>query len=369
MLRVKNDDGAVAIIAALVIGFLSLALLALTIDVGQMYAERRELQNGADAAVVAVARELTADPTLSNSAANAIAEQYAGKNALDARSMGEAFGPMWGTAAPYSDSVYGMSAPPAGLGYNYVEVRTATESSSGGPLDFFFHSGGATISAFARAAWGSLGRKNGLAVTLSHCEWKAATSNNTVYPPPPPYTSYPSPSATLAPYEVILKLKASDTSCSENSHTGANYPGGFGWLDDDGPCMTEVEIGDPPSYGGSTGNGKPNQNGCADVLPEYRQSREVVYIPIFNGTDDHVGGQTDYYLEGFAAFVVTGYDLPGVLKDKSWVTGEHLSDNRYGSAKCGSGEKCLSGFFTEALVSGTPGGADFGVTTQPTLVR
>jgi len=357
MLRaVTKDDGAVAIIAAVVIGFLSLALLSLTIDVGQMYAERRELQNGADAAVIAVARELTANPTLANSAANTIAGQYAGKNALDTRSVGEAYGPVWGTHAPYSSSVYGISAPPAGPTTNYVEVRTATESSSGGPLDFFFHSGDATISAFARAAWGSLGSYDGFPVSISVCEWNSATSDGTDYAPAGPYSS---PSASLAPYERVLKLHTTSGTSCPSGPAGQDVPGGFGWLDHDGAGQVETEAGG--TFSGDPGVSLDSE--LKPILANYWSTRQVIYLPIYNlvtgtGTNSH------YRIEGYAAFVVTGYSLPGG-NNKSWVTNKSLTTY----PGIGGSDKVISGFFTEALVSGTPGGSNFGVTTQPTLVR
>ena len=55
--RIRRDDaGATIVIVALMMVVL-LGMGALVIDVGQLYAERRELQNGADAAALAVAQD------------------------------------------------------------------------------------------------------------------------------------------------------------------------------------------------------------------------------------------------------------------------------------------------------------------------
>src|SRR5205085_3645115 len=52
--RLKDDEGAISIIVAI----LMVALLgfgAIVVDIGSLYAERRQLQNGADSAALAVA--------------------------------------------------------------------------------------------------------------------------------------------------------------------------------------------------------------------------------------------------------------------------------------------------------------------------
>jgi len=54
--RLRRDDGAVAVITALLMVAL-LGFAAVSVDVGANYAERRQLQNGADAAALAVAQE------------------------------------------------------------------------------------------------------------------------------------------------------------------------------------------------------------------------------------------------------------------------------------------------------------------------
>jgi len=54
MRRLRNDDGSIAIIVAIVMVVL-LGMATLVVDVGRLYVERRQLQNGADAAALAVA--------------------------------------------------------------------------------------------------------------------------------------------------------------------------------------------------------------------------------------------------------------------------------------------------------------------------
>ena len=75
-------------VAILLAGGVLLGFLALVVDVGQLYVEREELQTGADAAVLAVAKACaTAAPACSSSSAvRALAQSYADANSADGRS-------------------------------------------------------------------------------------------------------------------------------------------------------------------------------------------------------------------------------------------------------------------------------------------
>ena len=58
-----HDEGAVTMIVAVVLaGGVLLGMAALTVDVGLIHAERRELQNGADAGALAVAQQCAVGP-------------------------------------------------------------------------------------------------------------------------------------------------------------------------------------------------------------------------------------------------------------------------------------------------------------------
>ena len=70
-----------------------------------------------------------------------------------------------------------------------------------------------------------------------------------------------------------------------------------------------------------------------------------------NATVTGTGTNGVYTLKGFAAFVVTGYSLPG-FNAASWLTG---------ITPCSGSDKCLSGFFTHGLI---PSGATIGGTAD-----
>ena len=100
-----GEDGAVAVITALLMVFL-LGITAIVVDVGLIYAERFQLQNGADAAALAIAQDCAA---ASCSSPGETATRLAGKNAND-----------------------GVSAATAVISGKSVTVRTSTATPDGG---------------------------------------------------------------------------------------------------------------------------------------------------------------------------------------------------------------------------------------------
>ncbi len=81
-----SDRGAVAALFAILLSSLVLfGLAAFTVDLGQLYAERRVVQNGADAAVLAIAQSCAkAEASCDSSpAAQTLGKEYADANASD----------------------------------------------------------------------------------------------------------------------------------------------------------------------------------------------------------------------------------------------------------------------------------------------
>src|SRR5215212_7544754 len=94
-----------------------------------------------------------------------------------------------------------------------------------------------TVSTRAVVTWGALGAYAGLAVTMSACEWAAATAGG--YAPAGPYP--PNPSAS---FERVIKLHttAGVPGCKAGP-SGADAPGGFGWLDHNSSCEASSSTG------------------------------------------------------------------------------------------------------------------------------
>ncbi len=122
----------VGVLVGILIGTVLLGLSALVIDVGQLYQERAQLQSGADAAALAVAK-LCIDSTCTPSAALSTAQTYANDNAADGSS---GVGTICGDAdtltacGTSSGAMTACPSPPAS-GTNYVDVNTSTKTSGG----------------------------------------------------------------------------------------------------------------------------------------------------------------------------------------------------------------------------------------------
>jgi len=369
----RKDDGAVAVVTAVVLAFLSLAMLGLVIDVAQAFEERRQLQNGADAAAMAVAAAyLDSGGSLTPSEARNIARDLATRNARDG--AGAVYG-IYGRDAgdPLFDGAVGPTLspgydPPVADYPSYVEVRTETETAEGGSvLPFLFSGEQGAVTAVGRASWGPVGRLRGLPVTMSICEWAAATSDGTLYAAPPPYP--PDPDASL---EATVHLQDSSGTGCDRGPANQFVPGGFGWLEGGDDCEVTTDAdGVAP---GATGSSQLPD--CRDVLDQMIHDREVVFVPVHDAVTEDGG----YHISGYAAFVITGYALPG-LDTPSWLTGRGSKDcaapagTEPPAAGGGGGGgntqgQCLFGLFTEALAPSADGagGVEFGATAVQ-LVR
>lgn len=359
--RLRGDDrgGIATLVAILLAGGVLLGMAALAVDVGQLYAEREELQSGADAAAIAVAKQCAETPVdCVVSVLDGTAERYADDNAKDDASTvsvlcGRLVDSDLPACPPDSDNLTRcINDPPDD---EYVEVRTTTELPDGSTLlpptfarALLGNEGydGTRVGACARAAYGPPKPASGLAVTISICEWEKLTGGGTDYPPAPPYPPNPMPPAgTDKP--IYLHNTEGASSCPAGP-SGWDEPGGFGWLDEDGgPCQAVID--EQGEVGGNTG--APASSTCQEVLDRYYYNHEVLFIPVHDGTQG-TGANTTYHIAGMAAFVLTGYALPGFRKP-SWVSGGHF---------CKGPEHCIYGFFTQDLmpVTGPTGGPDLG---------
>ena len=349
---VRGDDrGAVGVlIAVLIAGGVLLGMGALAVDVGQLYSERAQLQNGADAGALAVAKtcaEGTCSATTATSYANANANDNA--SAVDLVCGSGSLG-----ACPASSGEIYDCPPAPAAGTNFVDVHTSTLTPGGSTLlpPSFARTllgmssyQGSTVRACAQAEWGPPAASSGVAVTFSACEWDAATQNGTVFAPPPPYPPNPLPSPSL---DQVLRLHTTSpgTSCPTEP-AGADGPGLFGWTDDPtNNCTTPIING---QFGGNTGNNV--SQACQQVMAADQANRTLIFIPIYisiSGT----GANGTYTLKGFAAFVMTGYHLPG-FKASDWLNPAN---------NCTGSTFCINGYFTQGLVPnpGTIGGNNLG---------
>ena len=381
----QRDRGAVALVVAVLFG--SMALLgcaALTLDVGSMSLERRQLQNGADAAAASAVIDCatTASCPLVTSATDpkmGRLRALANGNAADGAT---AVGRVDGAAAvcgagrselPSCAAVAGsqlrdcppVTPPPS----QFVRVYTQTSRPDGGntllPSAFaeaIAGPAGTRHQACAAYAWGApaaFSITSPLAISL--CDYQAMITTSG-YADPPSY-SVPIPTGVTS-HEVAVVVN--DPSQSTDSNGCAHWaghvlPGGFGYLDPDGGCSPTVHAGD--WIRGKPGNSVPNP--CKPSLdPIFMapvNTRPVLLIPVFDCVSDGTkacpkptsGSDTWYHIRGLAAFYITGSNMPS-----------YTYAPQKASTICASGKKCLYGWFTEAILRNTTAigpGPGFGV--------
>jgi Flp pilus assembly protein TadG len=347
--RVRDDRGAVGVLVAVLLGFgVLLGMGALVIDVGQLYQERAELQNGADAAALGVARTCaygSCNPSVAASYANASSRH--GLEGVDLVCGSGTLG-----ACPSSTGKLTDCPQPPASG-TYVDVHTSTLTQTGTVLPPVFARAlvgngsyqGTTVYACAQAAWGAPSSASTVAVTISACEWDQATNLGSVFAQPPPYPPSTLPSPSL---DRVIKLHSTSGSGCSTEPSGADGPGLFGWTTDQtGTCGITVSSG---TYSGNTGTSA--SQACKTLLSSAYTNRTLLYIPVYTKLTG-TGSNGTYTLKGFAAFVLTGYHLPGFTVS-DWL---NFKNN------CNGSSKCINGYFTQALLPtpGPIGGVNLGV--------
>ncbi len=384
MRDLKSERGAIGVLVGILIGAgVLFGMGALVIDVGQLYQNRAELQNGADAAALAVARSCVAGncaPSAASQYADANASALTGGTAYVNLVCGVNGSGTVGTAACTGTNTVCPANPPADI--SYVDVETSTELPDGSHLlpPVFARTlagngnyQGRTVYACAQAEWGAPSTAGTIAFTISACTWDQATGQGVTFAQPPPYP----PIGTNTPPDpsldrVIYLHTTSGTSTGKGNGNGngsgtgscttepagADAPGNFGWTNDSGNCTVMITNS---IYGGNTGTSVSQD--CADVIYNDWVNETVVYIPVYidltPGSNLTSGNGTNatYNLKGFAAFVITGFNLPG-LKEHGFGNDWLNSSNN-----CTGSNVCINGYFTQGLVPsvGNLGGNNLGV--------
>lgn len=379
------EDGAAAILVAMLFGMgVLLGCSALVIDVGALQYERRQVQNGADAAALALAQECALKHTC-DSTTIAQLTILAGQNAEDQFTDLSPTAPVCGSSAvitplmseciePVSPTMADcLPLPVLPATAKWVEVRTQTRQGSGSTSSLLppifgravlgSNSQGSTVKACARAAWGpsSLPSAN-VPIAISLCEWEANTGGSaggigTYYPPPtgasPGYGGggLQSPWPTAAQDRVVyLQNSGSPTVCP--SFNGHQAPGGFGWIKDQITGATGCGIHVADNSWAQTDTGA---NVACDLSTSWEKP---IYLPVFDCMVDSStaptaapdastncqsgnGSKLWYHIVGFASFYLSGYHFSG--------SDEKISPAS-GVVPCSGGNKCLSGWFTRSLV-------------------
>jgi Flp pilus assembly protein TadG len=339
--RRADDRGAIAVMTAIVGSVVLVGSAALALDVGQLYSERRQLQNGADAAAIAIAQSCARG--LADAAApcnTGLGAALVNGNALDGRSqVSRICGTAPGLASCPASSSSGASCPPAATASpRYVEVHVRTGTADGSNvvspaflrvLPGFDSYAGTTVAACARAGYGAPGNViSELPIGVSQCVVdRYKTTHGGTFGPS---TLTTATSTELKHWEAALELHKASGPCATGG-SGSTAPGHFGWLDTSG-CSIETTLG--ALVPGDSGNSNPNTTlGCTDSYLAERLGK-VVYLPIYDSVTG-TGSDAQYRVVSFAAFLFTGWELSGT-SHMSTVTG---------SSPCKSPVTCISGVF------------------------
>ena len=319
MRRLKDERGAVAVMVA-VSAVVLMGMAAMVIDVGALYEERRELQNGADAGALAIAQECADALVLTTCLANLDeheAVEMATSNALD------------GLAAVDDVDITGTLA--AGT----VTVETSTETSSGNQITYKLAQilsddlDGKTVHARAVAAWGNPGALDALPLTISDCLWNLLTATGTVF----------GSTTTIMFHDPLTEVPCAASNNNQLS------PGNWGWIEETlvapgTSCIASLALG---VAAGDTGN----DTSCSAAQLDALLDREIG-IPVYSSITG-TGSNTEFTITGFAGFVLEGYHLGGAL--------DH-------GTPCANPDRCIRGEFTRFIDHDgeiDPDAEDFGV--------
>ncbi len=274
-----KERGAISVIVAILLVTL-LGFVAIAVDVGVIYSERAQLQNGADASAIALAQKCAKDGTDPLcSTTSSLATSLANQNALD------------GMSKVHTIELDKITRK--------VSVTTAAKETGGADnsVSLFFADvlGIPTkeVGARASAEWGSpKAGRTAFPLAFSVCQVKDHVDGSL----------------------QLLQDHGNNANPDCNyGPSGAAVAGGFGWLaPDPGKCGGTIDLA--TSEGGSdTGNNAPGH--CSAELTKWASEitagrKITVLLPVFNKVSG-TGSGAIYNLISFAAFDVTGWKFSG----------------------------------------------------------
>lgn len=277
--RQMEERGAISVVVALLLVAL-LGFTAIAVDVGMLYSEKAQLQNGADASALLVAQKCAKNDTdAACSSTSAPAAAVASSNALDGQSNVKSLA---------VDKVNRLASATVGAQEQGKEPNKVT-------LFFARALGMASteVNASSIGTWGSpKAGRTAFPLAFSVCQVKDSIGG-------------------------ALQL-LQDHGVNQNADclygpSGATVEGGFGWLvQDTGVCGGNIDL-DVNEGGSDPGNNAPNN--CTATLQkwvdEITAGRDItVLLPVYTSVTG-TGNGAVYHLIAFAAFKVTGWKFTG----------------------------------------------------------
>lgn len=377
----ERDRGAIAVTVALTMTLL-LGVGALVVDVGAVFAERRMLQNAADAAAFAIAKDCSDDVCGSTAPAAALhwAELNSQGHDIEVSLCGG------GISHPDVPACTVPPPPESQQGSGWVRVSVTSV------VNFALMPGSKTVTADAVVAWGGTGTAVVGPLMISECAFQDAGGNLDTGTVPSAETT------TFDSYADPLLTGLTDCRVATMKRL-KQVPRDFGWLTiaykaSTSKCSRSITVGN--YYRGDKGGNvirddmkRQTIKGTYDCTQGFMKDQTVI-VPIFDEAtyieheprtaggrctpkqDGNIGYDDKcwiYHVVGFAAFHVTGYDLNRDKQDPLMHDGKpNLNYAKYpdGFACRVTGAKdsdmCVVGYF-ERIVSGDNFGAgyDYGI--------
>jgi Flp pilus assembly protein TadG len=257
-----------------------LGFAAISVDLGSMYWEQAQLQNGADAAALGVA-QLCADTGGACTGYDTQAKNLSSCNVNESRDLTQAV-----CAGPNGTPVrYAVTFPAAGT----VTVQTQNPTDStfvAHPFANAIGMGPNTVSTSATAIWGAPNTGTAtIPIAISYCDWQKSTLD---------------PSAALQ----FLQLNNPNSSPNSANCANASYPSGFGWLANS-VCSTTITI----NQWNDAVPGKSYPGACDSTFTTSLLGQTVL-VPIYNNYQAQ-GSNGQFYVFAFAAFQIDGWSFTG----------------------------------------------------------
>lgn len=276
------EQGGIAVIVALLMVAL-LGFAAIAVDVGMLYSERAQLQNGSDSGALMVAQKCAKNPADENCSTTApLATALANGNALDAKS-----------------GVKSITLDKTG---RTVTVTTGAKETGSAPN---------TVSLFFARA---LGIPSAEVTASSSVRWGSPTEGTTPFPLA--FSICQVSGMVGGPTQLLQNHSANANADCPLGPAGKTVQGGFGWIvQSTGQCGGLVNLAINQS-GSDTGNDGPSN--CDAILTkwagELSSGRPItVLLPVYEDVSGTGSGAT-YDLLAFAAFSVQGWAFGGADK-------------------------------------------------------
>ncbi|RZS68637.1 Flp pilus assembly protein TadG [Agromyces ramosus] len=321
----EDERGASAVLVAILLSAL-IGFTALAVDVGTLYAERAQLQNGADAAALAVAKACAADAASCSSSGQAVrASAFSGGSMND------------GNAVTAVDSPVMPTPTTSGK----VTVHTETPDLAH-PFAAAIGFDATDVPAQATAEWGYVGGGEFIPLAIAECEIERGIADAGSIGTPFKLLTDATPSGGGGGGAGGGGAGGGGAPSTPDPCDDADYPGGFSWLTDDNCRITlnpdNIVPGENGNNTGGTGCGTSFLNDLLDETVLVALYDEVTGL---SGTGSH----GEYTISKFAAFHITGYSA---VMPSGGATTEYIGSPYDASPyKFTGSERGLQGYFIE----------------------